>query len=207
MQGRSFSSFASNMIKLSVNETERSSLLARTRALILYTSIWKFDFGPETLPGPSRNGSLVKAPPLCILLNNIRWSTLSKALLRSKSTQAVNFLSSILRNTSVVWIKDVSVENHPPLFNQFKFEGNNGGFIINKRKKALTTWGGFSFHFQSHVQIIFSIYKTKVSSQRFHLCNVWSHEFKLLKNSSFQKTCFPYLKPDCWKIITSHIYR
>ena len=148
MQGRSFSIFASSMIKLSVNETERSSLLVRTRALILYISIWKFDFGPETLPWPSRNEPLVKAPPLCILRHNICWSRLSKALLRSKSTQAVNFLLSIpLKNTSVVWIKDVSVENHPPLFNQFKFEGNNGGFIINERKKALTTWGGFSFHF------------------------------------------------------------
>ena len=58
MQGRGFSSFASNMIKLSVNETEWSSLLARTRALILYISIWKFDYGPETLSGLSRNGSL-----------------------------------------------------------------------------------------------------------------------------------------------------
>ena len=31
--------FASNMIKLSVNETKWSSLLAKTRALILYISI------------------------------------------------------------------------------------------------------------------------------------------------------------------------
>ena len=44
------------MIKQSVNETEWSSLLARTLTLILYISIWKFDFGPETLPGLSRNG-------------------------------------------------------------------------------------------------------------------------------------------------------
>ena len=56
MQDRGFNSFASNMIKLSVNETKWSSLLARTRALILYISIWKFDFGPEMLPGLSRNG-------------------------------------------------------------------------------------------------------------------------------------------------------
>ena len=56
MQDRGFSSFASNMIKLSVNETKWSSLLARTRALILYISIWNFDFGPETLRGLSRNG-------------------------------------------------------------------------------------------------------------------------------------------------------
>ena len=56
MQGRGFNSFASNMIKISVNETEWSSLLARTRVLILYISIRKFDFGPETLLGLSRNG-------------------------------------------------------------------------------------------------------------------------------------------------------
>ena len=31
-------------------------LLARTHALILYISIWIFDFGPVELPGPSRNG-------------------------------------------------------------------------------------------------------------------------------------------------------
>ena len=47
MQDRSFNSFASNMIKL---------LLARTRALILFTSIWIYDFGPEKLSGLWRNG-------------------------------------------------------------------------------------------------------------------------------------------------------
>ena len=44
------------MIKLSVKETKWSSLLARTRALIFYISIWIFDFGPVKLPGLSRNG-------------------------------------------------------------------------------------------------------------------------------------------------------
>ena len=44
------------MIKLSVNETKWSCLLARTRAVILYISIWIFDFGPVKLPGLSRNG-------------------------------------------------------------------------------------------------------------------------------------------------------
>ena len=38
------------MVKLSVNETKWSSLLARTRDRILYILIWKFDFGPEKLP-------------------------------------------------------------------------------------------------------------------------------------------------------------
>ena len=45
------------MIKLSVNEKRCSSLLARTRALILFISVSIFDFGPEKLPGLSRNGS------------------------------------------------------------------------------------------------------------------------------------------------------
>ena len=53
-QDRGFNSLASKMIKLSVSETKCSSLLARTRALILYISIWIFDFGPEKLPGLSR---------------------------------------------------------------------------------------------------------------------------------------------------------
>ena len=38
MQDRGFNSFASNMIKLSVNKTKWSILLARTRALILFIS-------------------------------------------------------------------------------------------------------------------------------------------------------------------------
>ena len=45
------------MIKLSVNETKWSSLLARTRALVFYISIGIFDFGHEKLRGLSRNGS------------------------------------------------------------------------------------------------------------------------------------------------------
>ena len=45
-----------------MNETKWSSLLARNRALILYVSIWIFDFGPVKLPGLSRNGSLAPNP-------------------------------------------------------------------------------------------------------------------------------------------------
>ena len=56
------------MIKLSVNETKWSILLARTRALILYISIWIFDFGPEKLPGLSRNG------PQASFFMAARWS-------------------------------------------------------------------------------------------------------------------------------------
>ena len=47
-----------NMIKLPVNAKKWSTFLATTRALILFISIWIFDFGPETLPGVSRNGTL-----------------------------------------------------------------------------------------------------------------------------------------------------
>ena len=39
MQERGFNSFASKKIKLAVNETKLSTLLARTRALVLYISI------------------------------------------------------------------------------------------------------------------------------------------------------------------------
>ena len=39
MQERVFDSFASNIIKLAVNETKWSTLLARTSALVLYISI------------------------------------------------------------------------------------------------------------------------------------------------------------------------
>ena len=48
MQGRSFNSFASNMIKLSVNETKRSSLLARPTPLFL---IFRFE---NLISGPKR---------------------------------------------------------------------------------------------------------------------------------------------------------
>ena len=51
MHDRGFNSFASNMIKLSVNEIKWSSLLARTHALILFISIWIY----LILPGLSRN--------------------------------------------------------------------------------------------------------------------------------------------------------
>ena len=44
------------MIKLLVNETKCSSLLAKTRALTLFISISIFDFGPEKSTGLSRNG-------------------------------------------------------------------------------------------------------------------------------------------------------
>ena len=71
MQDRGFNSFASNMIKLSVNETKWSSLLARTSALILYISIRKFDFEPEKLPGLSRNGPQSR--------NRVPWGSLRTA--------------------------------------------------------------------------------------------------------------------------------
>ena len=56
IKDRGFNGFASNMIKLSVNETKWNSLLARTRSLILYISISIFDFGPVKLPELWRNG-------------------------------------------------------------------------------------------------------------------------------------------------------
>ena len=58
MQDRGLNSFVANMIKLSVIETKWSTLLARTRTLILCISIRIFAFGPEKLPGLSRNRPL-----------------------------------------------------------------------------------------------------------------------------------------------------
>ena len=48
MQDRGFNSFVSNMIKLLVNETKWSSLLARTRALTPYISIEYLISGPKS---------------------------------------------------------------------------------------------------------------------------------------------------------------
>ena len=61
-------------MKLSGNETKWSSLLTRNRVLILYISIWIFDFGPEKLPGLSRNG------PLAVTLIGCRKRRKLKAL-------------------------------------------------------------------------------------------------------------------------------
>ena len=58
MKDRSFNSFASHMIKLSVNETKWRILLARTRALIPFIWISISDFGPEKLSGLCRYGPL-----------------------------------------------------------------------------------------------------------------------------------------------------
>ena len=59
------------MIKLSVSKAKWNSLLARTRALILYISISIFDFGPEKLPALSRNGP--QAPVVQTLDGAIHW--------------------------------------------------------------------------------------------------------------------------------------
>ena len=77
MQDRSFNCFASNMIKLSANETKWSILLARTRALILFTSIWMYDFGPEKLSGLWRNAP---GPAVSMSRNKIFCSFIYKAM-------------------------------------------------------------------------------------------------------------------------------
>ena len=70
---RGLKRFAANMIKLSVSETQWSSLLARTRALIRYISNWIFDFGPEKLPGLSRNRpQVIKKSPKWIICGSTR---------------------------------------------------------------------------------------------------------------------------------------
>ena len=91
MQDRGFNGFASNIIKRQVNETKLSCLLARTRALILYISISIFDFGPEKLPGISRNGpqdttaTLGRAPSILRRLLRLRPSSKRRGYVGRKS--------------------------------------------------------------------------------------------------------------------------
>ena len=58
-----FSSFKSNTIKLSENETKRSSLWARTGANTRWVLILNSGFGPEKLPVLSRNGPQARKAP------------------------------------------------------------------------------------------------------------------------------------------------
>ena len=62
------------MIKPSVKETKWSSLLARNSALILYISIWIFDFGPVKLPGLSRNGPQAMVIDIVSKMTIPRWA-------------------------------------------------------------------------------------------------------------------------------------
>ena len=78
------------MIELSVSETKRSSLLARTCALILYISIWIFDFGPEKLAGLSRNG------PQQVLFTSCFGNCGSRAEVVSRGNFCYPSLSSVL---------------------------------------------------------------------------------------------------------------
>ena len=90
------------MITLSVNETKWSSFLARSSGLILYISIWIFDFGPEKLPGLSSNGPHRVVLYKKISLNeNEVWRNLFQTQLLSRLSKKVcHFLSSpvLLRN-------------------------------------------------------------------------------------------------------------
>ena len=51
-----FKIYVSIILKLSLNEAKLAGLWARNCATIQQVSISKFAFGPETLPGLSRNG-------------------------------------------------------------------------------------------------------------------------------------------------------
>ena len=55
---QSFNNFENDTMKLSVNEAKLTGLWARNFTTIQLLLISKFAFGPEKLPGLSRNGSL-----------------------------------------------------------------------------------------------------------------------------------------------------
>ena len=70
----------SHTIKLPVNETKWSILLARTRALILFISIWIFDFGPKKVIGTFKKRALglIIARGRCVSGHVVRaWSSRS----------------------------------------------------------------------------------------------------------------------------------
>ena len=79
-------------MKLSVNETKWRSLLARTRALILYISFWIFDFEPVKLPWRSRNGPQSLLAAKCMV-----WRTHRKQAWQARAKQIVkNYLRSLI---------------------------------------------------------------------------------------------------------------
>ena len=55
LQYQSFNNFENDRMKVSVKEAKLTGLWARNCATIQRVLISKFTFGPETLPGPSRN--------------------------------------------------------------------------------------------------------------------------------------------------------
>ena len=102
------------MIKLSVNETKWSSLLASTRALLLYISIWTFDFGPETLPGLSRNGRwtcTLEAPQVHVSPWPLAGFVLCSQEFKSSATLVIN----------PVWLTSSQVGFFKPCYLSFKF--------------------------------------------------------------------------------------
>ena len=112
MPDRGFNSFASYMIKLSVNETKWSSLLARTLALILSILIWIFDFGPEKLPGLSRNGPLAFRQNFCY--HYIDYSANKLKILQSISNSHIFDIFFLSYSSGIETIKTFiqSLQNH-----------------------------------------------------------------------------------------------
>ena len=127
------------MINLSVNETKQSSLLARNRALILYISIWIFDFGSVKLPGLSRNGPqafktwLFSRQKSFVSLSWLRYETLFQDPRVSFRTHAeLSFLSNC-------WNKTV----FSPHVREFGFQ-NPGKFCL---------WNPESWTLESGIQL------------------------------------------------------
>ena len=131
------------MIKLSINETKWSSLLARTRALILFILIWIFDFGPEKLPGLSRNGSLVLKRKKNLILR----TTCENGLIDKASRKFVNFyLQSLSESFCSPRKKDFRLSRRE----RNKDEVLQGKFVAwpfhSPTKRQLSTLSTSTFH-------------------------------------------------------------
>ena len=96
------------MIKLSVNETKCSSLLARTRALTLFISISIFDFGPEKLTGLSRNGPQTREtaeiePKSYVITQSLGVNRIMELREQKFLSRAKNIIAKLKTNFEKTW--------------------------------------------------------------------------------------------------------
>ena len=115
-----------------------SSLLARTRALILYIWIWIFDFGPEKLPGLSRNGPLAFRQKF--MLSLLRLEPKHK----KNSPNPSRIRTFLFRSySSIIWNwndTDTFIHSRSSLKNHTRFQTKMGK--VNTRFQTKTDGGG-----------------------------------------------------------------
>jgi len=132
------------MTKLSVNETKWSSLLARTRALIFYISIFIFDFGPEKLPGLARNGPQERLCPSWYyrrkkVINVFSTQKCTCVMARTEMSRNPLIVQSRFQHGQRTWAESSSLQRSVLCwFIQSYFE--IFPFFNHARKKSLCCW-------------------------------------------------------------------